>query len=180
MSDASRCFVGLDLSLTGTGLSVVRLDGSEEWFSSACVRSTGSRGDTLTDRHQRLTGLVSKILGWVEEFSPNVSVLVEAPAFAKSNSGTWDRAGLWWRVVAALHAGGVELAEMSPTKLKKFATGRGNATKPDMRMALFQRVGADVRDDNEVDAIWLALAAAAFAGENPAGLPKSHLKVLSP
>ena len=45
--------------------------------------------------------------------------------------------------------------DVTPSTLKKFATGRGNATKPDMRMALYQRAGVDCRDDNQVDAWWL-------------------------
>ncbi|MEV6344156.1 hypothetical protein [Actinoplanes sp. NPDC051851] len=45
-----------------------------------------------------------------------------------------------------------------PATLKKFATGKGNATKADMRMALFQRAGLDLRDDNQVDAWWLRAA----------------------
>jgi Holliday junction resolvasome RuvABC endonuclease subunit len=42
-----------------------------------------------------------------------------------------------------------------PATLKKYATGKGNATKADMRMALFQRFELDLRDDNQVDAYWL-------------------------
>lgn len=44
---------------------------------------------------------------------------------------------------------------VAPATLKKYATGKGNATKPDMRMALYKRAGLDLNDDNQVDASWL-------------------------
>jgi Holliday junction resolvasome RuvABC endonuclease subunit len=55
----------------------------------------------------------------------------------------------------ALIAAKVPYVTVPPATLKKYATGRGNATKADMRMALYQREDLDVRDDNQVDAWWL-------------------------
>ena len=49
----------------------------------------------------------------------------------------------------------VPYVTIAPATLKKYATGKGNATKADMRMAWFQRTGEDVRDDDAVDALWL-------------------------
>lgn len=47
----------------------------------------------------------------------------------------------------------------SPASLKKYATGKGNSPKPDVRMALYKRTGVDEPDDNRVDAAWLRLMA---------------------
>lgn len=44
---------------------------------------------------------------------------------------------------------------VTPATLKAFATGKGNAKKPDMRAAWLSYAGADVKDDNMVDAAWL-------------------------
>jgi Holliday junction resolvasome RuvABC endonuclease subunit len=60
--------------------------------------------------------------------------------------------------------------------LKKFATGKGTATKADMRMALFKRTGIDVRDDNQCDAIWLRHMGLHLAGSFLAmDLPKAQM-----
>jgi Holliday junction resolvasome RuvABC endonuclease subunit len=60
--------------------------------------------------------------------------------------------------------------------LKKFATGKGTATKADMRMALFKRTGIDVRDDNQVDAVWLRHMGLHLAGSFLAmDLPKAQM-----
>jgi len=48
----------------------------------------------------------------------------------------------------------IHLACYSATEIKKFATGKGNATKEEMIKAA-QRKGYDPQDDNEADAIHL-------------------------
>lgn len=63
--------------------------------------------------------------------------------------------------------------------LKKYATGRGDATKADMRMAWFQRTGQDVRDDNQVDAAWLRQVGLALAGEQAIPLPQAQRGALA-
>ncbi len=43
----------------------------------------------------------------------------------------------------------------SATEIKKFATGKGNAKKPDMVKAAQDKLGYDGEDDNVADALWL-------------------------
>jgi Holliday junction resolvasome RuvABC endonuclease subunit len=50
---------------------------------------------------------------------------------------------------------GVPYILVPPSTLKVYATSKGNATKADMRMSLYQRFGIDERDDNRADAWWL-------------------------
>lgn len=49
---------------------------------------------------------------------------------------------------------GLELTAYAPTEIKKFATGKGNAKKPDM-VAAAVALGYKPKDDNEADAIHL-------------------------
>lgn len=49
----------------------------------------------------------------------------------------------------------LEHASVHSTTLKKFATGHGNAKKPDM-MAAGKAKGWKFADDNECDALWIA------------------------
>jgi len=60
------------------------------------------------------------------------------------------------------HASGVSRypVQVPPSTLKKFITGKGNATKADVMAAVTSRVGHPVTDDNAADAIALALIAA--------------------
>lgn len=79
-----------------------------------------------------------------------------------------------------LDARGHQLIEVSPSALKKFATGKGNAAKADMRMALYQRAGLDVPDNDQVDAWWLRQWGLHLTS-NPAAvtLPKTHLAAMA-
>ncbi len=74
---------------------------------------------------------------------------------------------------------GLPVAEVPPSSVKKYATGKGNATKPDMRVALLQRAGIDERDDNRVDAWWLRSAALDHYGEPVVAMPRIHREALA-
>lgn len=66
-----------------------------------------------------------------------------------------------------------------PATLKKYATGRGNATKPDMRVELLKRTGLDVRDDNQVDAWWLRALGMELSGEPLLTMPAVNRAALA-
>jgi len=137
--------VGLDLSLTGTGAA---------WADGTLTTITSKpNGDTVKARAQRIADLTNRI---VNNITPAALIIIEGPAYSQqAQAGVHLRAGFWWMVANSLSSRGHDIVEVTPSALKKFATGKGNATKPDMRMALYQRAGLDCRDDNQVDAWWL-------------------------
>ena len=169
--------LGIDPSLTGTGVA----------HAEGLLTITSKPDDTLTGRRNRLGGIVHQlgdvVLGvkpWRFERTPDL-VVIEAPSLAQhSQAGTLDRNGLWWLIVDRLLILGIPTVEVAPSTLKKFATGKGNATKPDMRVALYQRAGLDVRDDDQADAWWLRQVGLHLVGDPDAlPLPKAHLAVLA-
>ncbi|MBP9920147.1 MAG: hypothetical protein KBF43_16340 [Dermatophilaceae bacterium] len=169
--------LGIDPSLTGTGVA----------HAEGLLTITSKPDDTLTGRRNRLGGIVHQlddvVLGvkpWRFERTPDL-VVIEAPSLAQhSQAGTLDRNGLWWLIVDRLLILGIPTVEVAPSTLKKFATGKGNATKADMRMALFQRAGLDVRDDNQVDAWWLRQVGLHLLDDMDAiTLPKTHADALA-
>jgi Holliday junction resolvasome RuvABC endonuclease subunit len=165
--------VGADLSLSSTGIAGV--DGQTRTIHTNPTKN-------LTEQHTRLTHIVTEISLAVPTWplSEQVDlVVIEGPSFSSSGAGTWDRAGLWWLVVSALLADGVPVAVVPPSVLKKYATGKGTATKPDMRMALFQRAGIDERDDNRVDAWWLRTLGLDHLGHPVVEMPQLNRAVLT-
>lgn len=137
--------VGIDPSLTATGIA--RADGG-----LVTVGSKPTDG-TVSAELTRVVTLVEQIVIAAQPFD---LVVIEAPSFGQGKqAGDHLRAGLWWLLTSRLSAARAEVVRVPPAVLKKLATGKGNATKPDMRMALFQRAGVDCRDDNQVDAWWL-------------------------
>lgn len=155
--------LAIDPSLTASGVA--------HPGGGTCLWTPGDlRG---TDRLSYLHTLCSNIL---EHVKPDVVVL-EGYSYASKNQahqmgelGAALRLAIWWAKVPCV--------VIPPAVLKKAATGKGNATKPDMRMALFQRAGVDIRDDNEVDAAWLRHAALVHYGWPEVELPKAQSDVL--
>ena len=158
---------GLDLSLTGTGIATPA--------GLTTIRSTPDSG-TLTARRRRLTHIAADTIRTIHDAG---LVIIEAPAHSRTGHHH-DRSGLWWLIVADLLNRGTDVVEVAPTSLKKFATGRGNATKPDMRVELLKRAGIDVRDDNQVDAYWLRQIGLHLTADTDAlPLPQTHLDALT-
>ena len=56
------------------------------------------------------------------------------------------------------------IVEVPPTVLKKFATGRGNASKPEVAVGVWKRYEFEHKSDDVVDAFVLAMMGLAFWG----------------
>ena len=155
----TRPVVGLDPSLTGLGLATP---------DTLTTISSKPTGDTVAARAERLVTMADKVARLIPESS---LVVIEGPAYSRQlGAGHHLSAGLWWVLAVELTHRGHDVIEVPPTSLKKLATGKGNATKADLRVALLQRTGIDERDDNRVDAWWLRCAGLHLVG-NPEALP---------
>lgn len=156
--------IGLDLSLTATGIALTS--------GTHTIRAT-------TQGLARLREITRSVTDWAICGGPAALAVVEGPAYSRAlGAGHHEAAGLWWMVRSALDDLGVPVAVAPPTTLKKYATGKGNATKPDMRMALYQRTETDLRDDNQVDAWWLRALGLDHLGHAVVELPAVHRQAL--
>lgn len=163
--------IGLDISLTGTGIA----DSTGQRHK---VGRDGLLKLPLHDRADAIAALRDDICTVIWTPRPHL-VVMESCASAQAYGGAAERAGLWWMVVGVLRGYGIPVVEVPPSLLKKYATGKGNATKADMRMALYQRMGIDERDDNKVDAAWLRAMGADHLGHPLASLSKTHRDALA-
>ncbi|MER7126674.1 hypothetical protein [Micrococcus luteus] len=154
--------VGLDLSISATGIAY--WDGYTETIGAA---KWG--GDW------RLVNIRKKVLHHVTTPRAALVVIEDLPTHAHGSGITGMVHGI---VRELLLDHGIPYALVPPATLKKYATGRGNATKADMRMALYQRAGIDLRDDNQVDAWWLRAAGMDALGHPIVEVPKTHREAL--
>lgn len=149
--------VGLDLSLTGSGVAVIGEDG----IRTSLVTSKGKADASLPQRAARLIGLCQQIADLIPE---GALVVIEQPAYSQTGGSHHDRSGLWWLIVAYLHEIH-QVVEVAPGTVKKFATGKGNAGKDEMLAAAIKRYpSADVVNNNVADAVHLAAMGARFLG----------------
>ena len=172
--------VGLDLSLTRTGIASVYKTGiaAPTWFVDS-IPSKGEKDANLRERHLRLDALTSGIRCEVIDRSPSL-VVIEGPALARVGGSNHDRSGLWWLVVNTLMAACVPVAVCPPKSRAKYATGNCNAGKDEVLLAVSRRYPqVSIRNNDEADALVLAAMGARHLGcPVESSLPKTHLAAL--
>ncbi|CPY91281.1 gp6 protein [Mycobacteroides abscessus] len=163
--------VGLDLSLTGSGIAAI--DPHTRELATAVHSSPPPADDNLTCHTRRHRTLVDGIVRQVLACDP-VLVVVEGLQFSvKAKDSSLTRRGfLWWAVIEALCDAGVPVLEVSPSQIKKFATGKGNASKAEVvaAYAVAWPNAAHTRGvEDRADASFAAALGAAWLGVT--GLP---------
>jgi Holliday junction resolvasome RuvABC endonuclease subunit len=154
--------VGLDLSIAATGVAAV--DGTP-----STIKAPAKDGDT------RLRDIRCAVRRHLVATDVDLFVIEDLPTHAHG-------AGITGMVHGAVRALLIEAnhpyALVTPATLKKFATGKGNAGKPEMAVALYKRTGLELGDDNQVDAAWLRYAGLFHLGCPPFDLPAAQVAAL--
>lgn len=138
-------FVGLDLSLTATGLC----DWAGDTHTLSSPLSGMERIRDLMDQVQRQV-LHFDDVGW-----ETAADLVVIEDYAFSRGGHAHEAGeLGGSIKNMLIDYSLPYVLVSPSAVKKFATNEGNANKIKMAVAA-AKLGREFGDDNQCDAWWL-------------------------
>ena len=106
-------------------------------------------------------------------------VVIEAPSFASATRSAKEIGGIWWVLRVALHEDDTDVLEVPPATLKKYATGKGNASKGEMLAAAIRRLDYDGADDNEADALWLEQIGLCLAGDEHVVMPSANRAALN-
>lgn len=162
--------VGLDLSLTGC--AIAHPDGTTE------VLDPRERRDEL-----RLLWLVTRIHdATLQTTAAGIDmVAIEGLSFGSTGGKALERGALHWMVRCDLYGRAVPFVIVSPSTLKKYATGRGSGPgteKRDMAVAAYKRAGAEFRSDDECDAAWLRWYALDGIGCPQFDMPKDNRAAL--
>lgn len=170
--------IGIDPSLTGTGLAY--LDTDDHLVIPTETLTSKPNGTTLDDRRHRLLTIAEAIIYKAVAAGTHLAV-IEAPSLGQARQGgTLDRHGLWWLLITRLAEARIDTAAVPPSCRAKYATGKGNAGKDEVLLAVARRYPhVDVRDNNQADALVLAAIGAHLAGHPIDELPKSHLDALA-
>jgi crossover junction endodeoxyribonuclease RuvC len=163
----------LDLSLTGTGFAnwgPAKMDlGCTEGLIASSPLKGPARLGFIRDKIRQLV---------VQGGSPDRTlVLIENYAFGKSNQAH-QMGELGGVIRLMLHEEGYKYFVVTPTRLKKFLTGKGVAEKNLMLKELFKVFGHDVNDDNIADALVLMELGRAMIGHPSKELPKYRREVV--
>lgn len=170
--------VGLDLSLTATGIATP--DGVET------VTSRSTTGASLLDRALRLERIAGHVAAAVARAGNEATkgddllVVIEAPAFSRTTGHQHDRSGLWWLIVVELSGWErLQVVEVTPSARAKYATGKGNGGKDEVLAAVVRRYpDVLVSNNNEADSLVLRAMGCDWLGEPLAEVPQTHRAAL--
>jgi len=161
---ATMSIVALDLSLTATG-----------W-----AHSDGRSGVWVPSKH---VGLGLARMRWIRDtilatVAGAQLVAIEGYAFGAQGNAMFNLAELGGVVRMALFDSGVPFADVPPSSLKLFATGKGNAPKDQVLAAAIRQLGYAGHDHNAADALWL-LSMALVRNADPATLTEPQRRALA-
>jgi crossover junction endodeoxyribonuclease RuvC len=171
--------VGLDLSLTASGVASIEL-GVPLSVRMCEIGRDGANSDPLATRFSRLRGTAGEVI------APCLGadlVVVEQAAFGSSNGHVTDRAGLWWLIVGRLMALGIPVVEVRIAERCTYATGKGRANKDAIVATVARRydtIPLSELTNNTADALILAaMGARALGHPIEVSLPKTHLAAMA-
>jgi len=167
--------LGVDPSLTGTGWALID-DHDDFPVQVGIVKSKPPVTQLIGDRADR----IARITEALPALTPSL-VVIERPAFARTNGMAHDRSGLWWAIVDLYLARAALVVEVGIQQVKKYATGSGTADKGAVVEAVTRRYPEiETRgNDNICDAVVLAAMGARHLGRPlEESLPAANLSAL--
>ena len=165
--------LGIDPSLTSTGIAII----TDTTAPHVETYGRGPAGQDPTARYHRLHHTAHRVAQLLVQ--PTDLVIIERPAYDSRTGSQHDRSGLWWMIIQSCVYAGVRVVEVSPSTVKKYATGNGKPGKEEVLAAVVRRYpDAPVSNNNEADALVLALIGARLIGRPVDAPPKTHLDAL--
>ena len=170
--------VGIDPSLTSTGIVVLR--------NNEIGKALTTKNEPKLGTIERVRRIYEQINNVIENLStcyvnayigdkrmirwePPSLIVIEGFSYGSKGRGVFDIAYLGWRIREELERYRTEddipWLEVSPSQVKQFATGKGNANKEIVLQQVYKRWGVELTDNNQADAYVLAQIGRAYLSE---------------
>lgn len=145
--------MGLDLSLTGTGVCLP--DGSTTLIKTGSLKGC-----------ERLSEIRSAVAGavFLPDMMPQLVVVEDYAAHAKGDES--GKAELHGVILLAFYDWSIPVAKVNPSTLKAYVVG-GGAKKEDMKLAAYKHYRREFASSDECDAFWLYVMALEQFGQAP-------------
>ncbi|WP_146244946.1 crossover junction endodeoxyribonuclease RuvC [Curtobacterium sp. MCBD17_028] len=149
--------VGLDLSLACSGVTYISPTGH---IDARRVQTSTTSG--VLEEWRRIRTAAARVVRLVP--APCL-VLVEWASYGSKFGAQDERGAHRWLVAGTLAELGCDVVKVSPKQRAKYATGNGNAKKPEVLAAMRDRhPGVAIPDDNVADALALGAMGARWLG----------------
>ncbi len=149
---------GLDLSLTGTGTCMADSETNEFSLHTIGTIKTSPKDGIL---YARIKMILDKLesLGVFDPIKTKL-IAIEDYAFGRADRGILDRAELRGIILWHIQEAGIPRILISPSTVKKWATGKGQIKKDMVPMHVRQKYAThllqaalEIKDNNQADAI---------------------------
>lgn len=160
-------YVGLDLS-TKTGLVI--LDESGQVVKAEEI-TTKEKNDP-----QRMIILTEKIMSNLKD---DDVIAIEGFSYGSRGRGVSFQFGYGYAVRIALFTANKPFLIVTPSQVKKYATGKGNSSKDNMILPMFKKWGFEHDSDNVRDAYVLAKIAFDLKTDKEIELKKYESEILT-
>jgi hypothetical protein len=154
---------GLDLAMGDTGACHTLDDGAPCWHLIR-PKKAGDR---------RLGEIKTNVMEFVEG-----SELVLLEMLPPNMMGAGITGMVQGVIRDELQAEGIHYGDIGPSALKKYATGRGTASKTEMALAALKRGGHEFTDHNLCDGWWAWVMANDYLGQPVFPLPAANREML--
>jgi crossover junction endodeoxyribonuclease RuvC len=141
-------FVGVDHSLTGTGVVVIDQDGC--LIEQKLIKTTSEDSD-----EKRMTYIIDE-LSFIPKIVRLKTVYIEGPSFMSTGQAVLQMGALHYLIRIFLYRKKVKYKIIAPGTLKKFVTGSGAAKKEQMLLHVYKRWGVEFKTNDLADAFSLA------------------------
>lgn len=148
--------MGVDATLTGTGIVVL---GDKGELVYTC------RIDTRLKGVSRLVEIRDTVARLIKNHKPAL-VCLEGYSFGSKGRALFQTGELGGVLRVMFHELGAKWIEVSPSQLKKFATGSGNSKKEVVILNVYKRWGMEFESNDEADAFVLAQIGTAILGHS--------------
>lgn len=162
-----QVYLGLDLSLTGTG--VVLIDREGDVIHAATIKNK-LRG---MERLKFIEGEIEYIL----RCNATINIAIEGYAMGIRTGQSFSIGELGGVIKLLLYEWKKPFVIVSPTSLKKFVLGKGVGDKDMIIMNVYKRWGFEAKTSDEADALVLAYISREL-DRNTGNLPKYQEEVL--
>lgn len=146
-------FVGIDTSFTGTGFAIK--DDTKPGGQQFEFKTIKTKPEDFKDDTERICFIRDEIIKSIPENAPVVIEDVFV-GHGPSAGASLRLALLAGCVRAGLRDKGIKFTIITPTMVKKYITGKGNANKEIMMMTVLKKFGIETSNNNEADAICMA------------------------
>lgn len=155
-------YIGIDPS-TKTGIVVL---GDKDGWSNEYQSK-------VKEDPMRFMDIADKI---INQLKKGDVICIEGFSYGSKGKGVSTQYGIGWLIRAELIRNGYTYYEVSPSAVKKFATGKGNTKKDEMVLPIYKKWGFEHSSDNVRDAYVLAQIAKAI--HNQEGLTAYQMDVM--